>query len=441
MFKKFNLQLAFDDAVNSWQSAEIQWRRVRYTDPIKAAEALSLVSQGSMGKPIELRFRTNNGVPTIYVGLMTKWLQSLEQMARDMGFETQPDAAPKLLALRGYLPGNLDDAQTDADALITAKGMYLATNAKGAARSPKENGAPIVLPMPSLGLSAVPDLSFFSGKPLEELVWHADEGGLPARSGLVGERESQIALLERIASEAFANGRPTVIIDGTGQLAHHLRQAGLPRGVEELNIARAGQRGFNPLAESRVGENVTLARWKWWWRGLGIEPETVEAMREAGVTTVEEAAKFLATVPAYLTKARAATDLLTDGAVGAWISGQFDVSDHLRGGGHLLVECGDLNPSKQQALRGILGLALEGQARVASLGVRWLDGDDNALAQADALCTGRMWQATAYLRCAPVMANQIASRLGDPKLAEYLIAMPRNTGVANQGALWWTIKS
>ena len=441
MFKKFNLQLALDDVVHSWQNAEIQWRRVRYANPVKTAQALSLVSQGSKGKPIELRFRANNGVPTIYVGLMTNWLQSLERMSRDMGFETQPDAAPKSLGLKGYLPGNLEEAQTDADVLITARGMYLATSAKGASRSPKEEGAEIVLPEPSLGLSAVPDLSFFSGSPLSELVWHADEGGLPAQSGLVGERDSQIALLERIAGQAFANGRPTVIIDGTGQLAHHLRQAGLPRGVEELNISRAGQRGFNPLAESQVSENVTLSRWKWWWRGLGIEDEAVVAMREAGVTTVEEAAKFLATVPAYLTKARAAADLLADGAVGAWISGQFDVSNHLRGGGHLLVECGDLNPSKQQALRGILGLALEGQARVASLGVRWLDGDDNALAQADALCTGRMWQATAYLRCAPVMANQIASRLGDPKLAEYLIAMPRNTGVANQGALWWTIKS
>jgi hypothetical protein len=441
MFKKFNLQLAFDDAVNSWQSAAIQWRRARYANPLKAAEALSLIRDGSKGSPIELRFRVSGGVPTLYVGMPAKWMQSYELMARDFGFDAQPDTAPKSLNLKGYLPGNLDDAQTDADALITAKGMYLASSAKGAARSPKENGAPIVLPEPSLGLSAAPDLSFFSDTPSGELVWHAGEGGLPAQSGLVGERASQVEILERMATEAFANGRPTVIIDGTGQLAHHLRQAGLPRRVEELNIARAGQRGFNPLAESQVSESVMLARWKWWWRGLGVEPETVTAMREAGVTTVEEAAKFLASVPAYLTKARAASDLLADGAVGAWIGGHFDVAQHLGGGGHLLVECGDPNPFKLQALRGVLGLALEGRARVASLGVRWLDGDDNALSQADALCAGRMWRATAYLRCAPGVAAQVASRLRDPKLAEYLVAMPRSTGIANEGALWWTIKS
>jgi hypothetical protein len=461
-----------------------QWRRVRYADPRPAADAFGRLARNTA--QLELRLRPgerhperqskgNHGEGTLalYVGGEAKWINVLERMAKDFGLTLElAHPAPKPVA-RVYVPGEWATCVGEADAKILPGGMYVGVTGRGVKDQTNQPGAAVVLPPLTLGLHTLPTLPYVVESP-ENAVWHVGEGGLPAPARLVGDASAQLALLTPLAQTALTNpvedppfaslrgaggrdgGTATLIVDGIGELSEHLRQlpevARLVTGGQaaEFSLHRPGLRGFNPLAESALGEAATLMRWRWWLRGVGVhEPTAVEAAYRSGARNLADLAKFWASDPRMLTAAHAADRLISDAAVAAWLSGNFDFDAHLGAGGHILIDAPEARGGRVQALRGALGLALEaamahGRAyRILSVGVNWQESDWQPLENLSALHAGKgaQWDVMAFTRCGPELADKIAASFGDAHLAEYLRTLPDGAALAahrSQGK-WWAL--
>lgn len=464
------------------------WRRLRYVDPTQACAALTMLAEA--GASIELRLRHAGQIVALYAGLGERWASVLEQMAPDFGLDLSVDLKaglaeaqePRPLAGR-LVPGAWGELPAeDADARLAAPGgmqvrrrdaeqpgrrvdrllgpLAPVLHSLRGLRAPAPAGEPAELPIPVLGVHARPELPFAIRCP-QGSAWEAKAGGLAAPACLIGADRAVRVLGLSLAEVALGEDRPTVIVDGTGELARGLRDVpsvrrALASGrLVELSVTCAGQRGFNPLMASslRGAEHVvTLARWRWWLRGLGIyEQPIVEAAYASGAHTPAALARFWAGRADTLLAAHVLGALLSAGDVATWMGGSFDVARHLRAGGHVLVECPGAQGARLQALRGLLGLAAEGGARLLSMGVCWPGSDDAMLVRLEALCHGHTWEAAALAgrstRLTAVFTHGseepawAGGVVGAGRLSELLATLPPEVGVVHLGGEWWLIQA
>jgi hypothetical protein len=348
----------------------------------------------------------------------------------------------------------------DADALIGAGGRMWVRTTEGArglrarlaglrpGRALPE-GAPVALPPPVLGLHARPELPYTPAR-LDDLAGHVC---------LIGDEDAARDLFLKLVGQLAAAGRPLVVIVGRGDLAHDLRRCEAVRGglasgrVAELSLSRASVRGFNPLAEATQGEAATLARWRWWLRGVGVsDAGLIEAAYRSGARDLQSLARLCASQPGALVAAHALQALLAQRDVAAWMGGSFEVAGHLRAGGSLLVECPGATGARLHALRGLLGLAVDApRVCVLSAGVTWQHGDDPVLAHAGAaLCWGHEeWGARVLggagvqvlaARCGADVAGRVAQAYEDVALGEHLATLEPGAALMLDGNGWCVLK-
>ncbi len=428
------------------------WRRLRYNSAENAVRALALIRKA--GFTLELRWRAERAderlIHTLFIGGEARVVEAVAKMAGAFGLLMDEAQEPKPMPGL-FVPGAWESTlESDADAQITPRGMYLRSSEKNAARLSREPGAEIALPEPDLGLTATPEMPYAPHDP-EGSAWHIGSTGFGAPAGLVGDREAQLAFVEPLAVASCQNGRGTILLDGgDGRLALRLRQnpalTSVLRGgrLKELSLSKAGQMGFNPLADTGLDEEDALARWAWFWRGAGIyDRDHIRFAYDTGARSVIQALQTWESEPTMLASADAARRFMEgdQGVAGVWLSGKFDVIGHLEAGGHLLVECQQATniPARQAALRGLLALAMQAQARLLSSGVRWADTDDAALAWLDALCLNRRWETTVFTRCGTDLAEKAVKWYSDPHLAEYLRTLQDGEALAHAGGEWWRL--
>ncbi len=436
----------------------LTWRRVRYTRADQAAHALELVRQAGYVLEIRLRHFARRATddpaapPVMWLGAAANVWLALDRMAADFGLLFDAASAKPPAPLRGvWIAGALDaSGVTEADARLDQAGMRVRAFGPGLKESAQ--GAAVSLPEPGIGLQAEPGNAFeIPGPASGDSVWAVGDSGLMAPAGLVGDTSAQYALLGPLAVDYLTTGtRPTLIVaGGDGRFSLGLKRApaigrALQGGqVVELSILKAGQLGFNPLMDSLSNDNAeTLARWLWLFRGTGVDSDHLQLAFDDGVRSLPELAHWLAADRRRVGSLHALKRLADaeQGVVGLWLSGDFDVADHLARGGQLLVDCPQPTGPRLFALRGLLGLAMEADARLLSVGTRWQTGDDPALAWLDAFCSDRRWQVTAFARCSPGLAEKAAGWYRRPDLAEYLRTMPEGVAAVNEGAEWWTVK-
>lgn len=436
------------------------WARLRYTNPAKAVDALNRLARN--GAKLDLRLRANQSdalegdtehVLALFVGAEERWLKVLEHMSRDFELHLETAKEPKALA-HAFAPGHWAEQRLEADAKVSASGMHVGLGSKERDRS-KDAGAPIELPALSLGLTATPELPYPVQMP-NDAVWTVGEGGLVAPAGLLGDPEAQMAFLLPLSAIALKSDYPTLIVDGGGDLSSRLRQKSeiapsIAQGrLREMSLARAGQLGFNPLAESAWGEAATLRRWHWWFRGVGVhEPTFIEGAYQAGVRSFADAYSFWSQEARMLPAAHAANRMVGDGVVSAWLSGDFDFSSHFGYGGHVLVECPDPSGPRLQALRGLLALVMEaaltaGAVRVLSVGVEWTENDWRVLDNLQVLHAGKggRWSSMVFTRCSEEVAAKVVGHFGESRIAEFLRTLPDGVALARRkGGDWWSLKA
>ncbi len=433
----------------------LDWRRLRYRQAEQAARAFQLLVESGAPR-VELRLQPDeNGGRKLFVGMERHYFDALERgMAEPFGLLTDPllSPAPSLGDKRYWRPGTWGDALR-----LTPHGTYVAyADRPDLSRQP---GAPLRLPPPVPGLGLEIEMPYppLPAAPSTALVvWRGGQGGMAAPAGLVGETRATMAFLHRLAIRAMAESeRPVVIVDGTGQLAERLRKdpALIPllaqQRVYELSLTGTGPAGFNPLAEAEPGargaedfsmEKLTLRRWQFWFRGLNVFDEALlTAAYKAGVRSVPELEIFWRGRSEARIALHNLQTMARDRHVRRWISGQFELRRHLRQGGHLIVDCSPGDGPRLQALRGLVGLVAETEARLLSLGVRWSKEDEGLLLWLDALCAGRRWETTALVRCTYEQAEKVGRWFPEPLLQEYLPNLPDGFALVNQETRWWTM--
>jgi hypothetical protein len=440
-----------------WGTAEGCWLRLRYVDVVRAAQCFTLLAQA--GAEVHLCWRVRDALPALYVGLDQGYASALGRMAAEFGLSVMPATAPALLSGEMVAGAWAEAPGADADAHIASPGaMWVRAPAQARDRTglawlrarPALPGAPIALPPPALGLHARLELPYASATLYD----------LAGQVCLLGDEDAAHDLFLKLVGQQVAAGRPLVVIDGRGDLAHDLRRldamrAGLASGrMVDIGQLRASMRGFNPLAEASQGEAATLARWRWWLRGVGVhDPALIEAAYRSGARDLQSLARRWAAQPGALVAAHAVQALLAQRDAAAWLRGNFDVAGHLHSGGALLVECPNAAGARLHILRGLLGLAVDAPGVcVLSAGVAWQRGDDPVLAHAGtALCwgdadlTARALRGDASVRvlaarCGADVAGRVAQAYGDVTLGEHLETLERGAALVRTDNGWRVLK-
>ena len=444
--------------MTGWWSREsgtrLDWRRLRYRQAEQAARALQLLVESGAPR-IELRLPPDdNGGRKLLVGMERRYFEALERgMSETFGLLVDPQAtaAPALGSKRFWRPGTWGDALR-----LTSHGTYVAHDDRpDLSRQP---GAPLSLPPPAPGLGLEMEMPFPplpASTAASAVVWNTGEGGLAAPAGLLGDARAIIAFLHGLARLALLEGeRPTVVLDGDGQLVQRLRKdpALVPlltqHSVEDLSLAAGGQTGFNPLAEAESDargaegfpvEKLTLQRWRFWMRGLKVFDEALlSAAYRAGVRSVPELEAHWRGRAEARVALHNLQGLTRDRRLRRWLSGEFDLRRHLRQRGHVVVDCSPGGGPVLQAARGLVALAAETEARLLTVGIRWPKEDDGALVWLDTLCAGRRWETTALARCTYEQAEKVSRWFPDPVLRGYLPNLPDGFAIVNQEGQWWT---
>jgi hypothetical protein len=394
-----------------WDS-RAHWYRLRYPDAGRMQDVLNLLSRH--GDRIALRWRRQDGVSRLYVGVVTDALDYvLQEMARDLGFQLSAAAdLPEPLSGGFSCAHSLSEDSTAgpghdwaADGYLIGGHLFSLTR-----NSMPENGRlsdgrhfPDVsaanghepgrwqMPALQLGVATRPGWTLSLPPALQPKAGDGDRwllGRSAEKKVLHGRRLSLYGAEESVRDWlaclviAHATRRPAglVVVDGQGDLAPTLLAAPVIAGhlrarrAASLDVNVVGQGGVNPLA-AVTGEEAArqLARWRHWFAGMGVAESGLALLPEAlaaGVTDLAQMAAWLdkpaVRNPYYAAVApfRALLERLGRSPVTSrWLTLYPAELTSLATGGLLLINC----PYRQewprlQALRAVVALLAASQA-------------------------------------------------------------------------------
>lgn len=435
-----------------WDNAA-GWYRLRYADGDKMQAALNLLSRHL--DRIGLRWRQEDGVTALYVGVAGRYTSILTDMADDLGFKLSPadDLPPPL---NGRFMSALSLASNGGgvavDAYLINEQLFILTGTGSAEEGPyfpqvtAANGlrpGEWQMPTPSLGISTRPtwpaptplaltradDSQWSLGRAEDDM----DLGGL--RLGILGDEAAVAEWLARLVAAHSERPVGLAVIDGQGDLIPRLlvnpSVACLltSRQATSLDVNVVGQGGINPLMAAHSGDlQETLERWRWWFQGMGLSEPNLALLPQAagaGVANLADLYHWLeqqsgSTFAAAAGFRRVLDRLAANPAVGRWLTLHPTDIRPLAERGLVLISC----PYKQswprlQALRGVLGLVADTSADLVLHQVP-LSEADWAGAHSIRIATSNqnLGETVVLTRCARRQAEEVIAGLRQQKQAK-----------------------